>query len=418
MGFDMSHGFLAMFSGAAATPTRFGIASNRNKIPDTTQTIQMCSTRAIKKTGNSAVSDIVIRCPWFYVTSSNVETLVGNGASITASIEYPVSSGIFYQATIGGNPTLTVVDGTSPDFDPINLTIPANTKFALHCWLNAGAAGKFPYTCYLSTARWGDGIELGASLVDKTMIGGESSNNTAGIRGYSPLVFGTVLKNARDCIIAGDSVSVGDVESSDVAGGDTDGNLGPLERLLGLNSFANLNMGRSGTKASQWQAVGAMTKRLDAARGLTGANKVKRVINELAHNDWAASNASWMGYMGIINGNFAPYSQKITGCTTTPYVDSSSDGYLTQGGQVLHPSSNLNQFNITVRAGTILWQNGGYIDLSAAVANPVDQSYWKTPGDTGYAPIPTQALTGDGTHPILYGNTFAVPLIDASALLT
>lgn len=396
----------------AGVPMRFGIGSNRNKTADSIGLQQSFSNRVVRRSGVT-LKNPILRCPWWYVTSASVEINVGNNGSITASIEYP--SGTFWQAKSGGSATLSVIDGTNTDFDPIaGLTIPANTPFVVHCWGNGGTGGKFPQNAYISTARFGDGLDLGVSTVvaDKTLVGGEGTANAGGQRAYTPIVLGTVPVSVRDVIALGDSILNGDTDDEGTTGGDAYGNFGAYERSFQIAGINYINMGRSSTKASQWQVVGAMTKRLDLIRGLVA----RAGLNELAHNDWPETVATWNGYMGIINARLAPFVGKIACATTTPYATSSTDGYTTQGGQILQVGSNLQSFNAAVLANSVTGQNGGHIDLAAQSANPGAPTYWRTPGDSGYSPIPASAITDDGTHLNVYGTGYAVPNLDVSAL--
>jgi hypothetical protein len=278
---------------------------------------QLLNTAIRHRTGRKPVSGFVLRCPWFFVSSVGVETLIGNGCTATASVEYP--PGTFTQAfaAVGGTASMTITDGTAPDFN-VAVNIPAGTDFFVHWHSDGGVGGKYPLSV-VGSSLFADRQDAGST--DRTMVGGETAIAVAapgGLTSYSPVVLGFIDASEPSYIGVGDSIMAGTHElggSIYAASVDAYGNLGWFEQLIhGLNGYGYLNMARSNTQAAQWAVANAMNRRLDLCRGLT--NSI--CINALGHNDTGFSAASIQTNVGTVNTRMNGIVKKTVGATITP----------------------------------------------------------------------------------------------------
>lgn len=397
MKFNEPQGIL-LFGRGVSSPLALAPVGNRNQSANAISgALQYHSTMIVKRTGRKPVSGIWLRCPWFYVDANSVETLVGNGVTGSASIEYPLT--VFHQCTVSGSATITITDGTSPDFDLCAVNIPANTDFRVHWHGNAGAAGKHAYNCIASTNR-ADGLENGVAT-DKTMVGGETaagSSAPGGTNAFSPIVLGMVAASEPsyigigDSIMAGSNLFTGALYASAL---DAYANIGWFERLIhGNNGYSYLNLARGSTAAFEWRTANAMDKRLSLIRGLTNSF----AINAIGHNDNGVTPSVTKTSMGVINTQMNTVVRKTIGATLTPYT-SSTDSWATTGNQTIASTDNA-AMNANVVSGTIAGQTG-YIDLMAA---------FKSGGAAGEV-WRVGPETTDGVHPNVLSVNTALSLL-------
>jgi hypothetical protein len=378
-----------LFKAGTSTPGLvLAPASNRNFIPSSASgSITSYSSVTTRWTG-PAVTGIVLRFPWYFVTSSAVETLVGHGATATASIEYPAGTRTQCVARVGGGTSLTITDGSNLDMT-CPVSIPAKTKFWVHIHFDFGAAGTLLSNIILSSTTADRNENNG---IDKTMSGTVTANVTAapgGANGYSPLVAGFIAPTDRGDIAIGDSIlaSIQEITAGNyVASVDTFGNVGWFDKVWhGLNSAGVWNFSRASSGAFQWS--GNMTRRIDCVRGMNAC----RVINALGHNDLGSSVATLVSNQGIINNLLLPSVKKIIMAKLTPYT-TSTDSFITAANQTLVGTNNAD-YNTAVAAGSISGQTG-FIDLMNAFQDQVTgQQIWPYDGVTA------NKFTPEGVHP-------------------
>lgn len=365
---------------------RYVPAGNRHRHMSQKSNTQMVGSKVTHRNGNVAVSNLVLVLPWWYVTSSNVETAIGNTGTVTASIEYP--AGTFNQVKKNGSASISIPDLSTVMSDPMGITIPANAQYWVHVHADGGSGGFYPYGMPTKTGL-GDGFENGASVTDKTMVGGELTSGF--FTTYSALaVLGEPQEWAPAYIFVGDSITAGfhemDTAAHSNAGGDADANYGALERLIGGAGYGYINLGAPSTTTAQWNTTNGLRLRQELLRDVG-----THMVNALGRNSWGAgvSAASMLTDMNAVNTLFHEMGLKVFGGTNLPNT-TSSDSWATLGNQTIGVRESIRlQHNANFASGAFSYQ-AAYLDLSLYAADAA----------TGKWRVDLGQPTDDGTHPL------------------
>jgi lysophospholipase L1-like esterase len=376
---------------------KYAIFGGRNNYPElkTTSTTRMAGNRILKKNGNVEMSNIVL---WYcndYVTVG-VETGIGNSLEVRASFEYP--AGTRMQAKKNGANSMVIPSGECMAFDPIAVTVPANTDAWINTWADGGSGGFFPYGTPVKSATVGDKFERGASVTDKTAQGSGDYATTGYFIAYTPqLVVGEPKTWQPSYVILGDSIAFGwnEIdETTDTAfeGDNAYGFAGYLERLLGDNGYGVLKLTRPAMSANQAQVANQMRNRLQLAN-VAGTH----FINALGSNDInnSVSAANLQTYNSTINKLFKPSFVKIFE-TTILARTTSSDSWATAVNQTIADATKetvRQTYNTACLAKAMTYQDGCF-DITGAAQDA--NGKWLVTGG---------AYTDDGIHPVNNGHS-------------
>lgn len=219
-----------------------GFADNRGMIPDSVASsgsAQQIMVRSLRY-ARAAMSypRPVIPIGW-YVSSTNVETVLAGTYGVRASIEYPI--GTFTQLTFGGSVTGSYAGGTYAVPDAAFVPIPRGATYAVKYWIDS--PNGYIYTNnYAGLA--GDAANVGATTADLTMSA--MAGSSPGAVGHGPIgVIDTITQ--RSFFFIGDSLMAG--HGTDTR--DTSGDFGVGARIVGaMRGYCNA--GRSSTTAAQF----------------------------------------------------------------------------------------------------------------------------------------------------------------------
>jgi lysophospholipase L1-like esterase len=360
--------------------TRNIIAANRGQFP--TGITAFTSTQTCRKQYNShpqgAISNLVCVDTNLYLAS--IAALSTSGYSMKRYVEYP--AGTYTQVTWAGSGTVTLdsfsANSSALKSDPINLTIPANTKFWVRTVWTGGSMVN---------------INLPAVVgLDDGTVAGDFGNSTATFSGttttYGPCtIMGDVATgSARAFALLGDSITIGfgDITSVGVAGG-----AGYLARSLDPIA-PYFKFGIPGMFARD-------TAPLFTANGV---NRLRLFMSTLRYTDyWIAYGVNDLGSGGRTPAQLLADNQTIAGyanpgskvsISTLTAQSTSTDSWATTGNQT-PPAQAANKatYDDLLRA-VPAWVTGKVNDAGDASMTGRNTEIWSVTGG---------AWTTDGTHP-------------------
>jgi hypothetical protein len=322
------------------------------------------------------VTALTVVIPHFYVSTTNVETLVSGGTT-KLSVEYP--SGTFTLANeCIANSNNAISNGTGFTVFTFNVTIPNNAQFwvrGLEVNDNGPAYGGYPNGQYNQPVS--EGFESGTSApTDKTMSGTIAAGG--GFSKAPVLILAQIVQPA--VLLIGDSRSVGGNEGTY----DQTGDVGEVARSIG--PFCGYcNFGISSSTLSTYLSA-SRTYRDQIVNGTitginTGVSYFSHIICAHGFNDLSGGTAASVATSRASLASL--YSSiPVIGTTITPNT-SSTDGWSTLSGQTQTTGqAKIFQFNDLVRAGIV--GEKFFFDIAAAV-DPYRLGKWpvsRNPNDT------------------------------------
>lgn len=374
-------GFSKFMRSSGSALTQQIIAAQRSMIPQQTISGSVITSRATHYAHPmGTISNLkLIYLNWYY-NGSGIETNVGNGANVTASIEYP--SGTFTQVTFSGSVTGSITNGGILTSDSIGVSIPAATKFWVRTCFTPSGGTNIPIATIPNNANILATEDGNNNTGDLTMSGTFSTSTTPNTIRPAAIIGDVAAEDAKGFVLAGDSICWG---AGDVTNVDSKGGSGYLARsVISKGAYTKICRGNQGVN----DALSNTTK-LQAFIAALG-NSVTDVINQYGVNDLrvrgdlAELQADTITYLGLYTGR--KYQATITPRT------SSTDSYVTTENQTQREApwdlNDLNDFNDWVRAGS----SGADFVIEAAdsVMSARNSGLWRAnnPG-----------LTTDGTHP-------------------
>jgi hypothetical protein len=309
------------------------------------------------------------------VTSATTDTM-----TVEASIEHP--EGTFTRVRFAGadQGTLKLAPSTGATAsenalwsDYAEIAIPRGAVFWVRTWTDSDAGILYHNASARVTDR-GDFHQIGSAVANRVMGGtiGQTVQNTAA--GPMAIVGPT---DAASIILVGDSIMFGQgyaFNGADFRAG-----------IIGTNlpvGAAHLNLGFPGAKSDDWydSAVNGrelfqFATHMATNLGVNGTGTAEEI---------AADNTA---IAALFPQDCVKYA-----VTLTPRGASSTDGWITTGGQTVSGSNaTYVAYNALARAGVTGFD--GYIEVrrGALEAPPDESGLWQN--DAG------SALTGDGLHP-------------------
>lgn len=388
-----------IFNAAAIDYT--GLVGTRGKIPaiyDPTNNQMMARSFFFTRTD---VTRMQVRFACWYESagSGNIEVAPGSDCVIKGDVEYP--AGVCHPLTFSGMSSVTVTKGSDVLSDPINVTIPTNTKAFIGEYMT-NASGLI-YSDMTPDFMNGDLIEVGVSGVADHTVDCGTVPLVFGYMSYPLAIVGRVpIAQASVCLM-GDSIGDG---THDVYSG-TSGDLGILARSVGPG-FGYINLAINNDASSRFNAD--HTQRLKLIPYCTSA------ISEYGHNNFAAdgeSLATMEASLATMYGTLAANmigSKTIIQTTIIPWTTSTDNWATTMNQTVAGFQTSVAGFNTALLAATVGPPGGSY-NTSSILGTGTNNSLWIVDGTDFYATV-------DGVHPspVGYGLIQSSGIIDTTRL--
>jgi len=144
--------------------------------------------------------------------------------------------------TFGGNSSVTVAANTIEISDAIAVSLAAGDTLEIRTYATV-ASGSGHWGCQFLALNFGDGLEVGATVTDKTLSGTVTAAGGEGalVRGYTPA--GVIGLSSRPAVmIFGDSISIGN--------GDAQEQVGYLGIAFARNRIPYVRVGTGGATGS------------------------------------------------------------------------------------------------------------------------------------------------------------------------
>lgn len=287
------------------------------------------------------------------------EQVVGANATITASVEYP--AGVFTQATFAGSASGTILDGNHATTDRVYVNIPSGVDFFVRSYFTNSVGIVYNARAGLTTL--GEAATYAASgVVDQTMSGTVSA--TGGASGnilYGPIAIVSHSKRKSVALI-GDSRVQG---PNDTVNATAQHHIGEQARSFG-DSYAYMNLGVSGTRASQFASNTSKVVQLAKAYAT-------HVVGNFGINDIGSQTAAQcLANVQMVRTLIGlPYFH-----TTVAPRSTSTDAWATTVNQTTHATNavrlTLNGLLRAVPAGF-----SGVFELADVVESARDSGLWK-----------------------------------------
>jgi hypothetical protein len=320
----------------------------------------------------SDVTDIVLAFPGFGLNAPEAD-LPGGYTVVAASIEYPLGtppSQVFFS----GAASMTVTPGrVLIKSDPLPITIPAGSSFAVKCdlswtpgnfWLNDLVA------CFMLGEWTARGTNLGSHSLDNTTV--TSSSTTFG---FAPVCYATPASPIACVGLIGDSI--GQLAATWIdpnTGSNTWG-----QPMRGVLPF--INLARSSDYSVSYFAR-------HEGRNLVLRNGITHLIWEMGGNDLfdAVPLATMQTNLLTAIEPFIDRGVQCFAVTLTPRT-SSTDGWISAANQTLVSTSNeatRQSYNAWLRSNWSRVGLAGFFDLAHAV-DPGDTGKWSFDAGTTVA---------------------------------
>lgn len=274
----------------------------------------------------TAISDIVVGYSNWRWNNTLGEVAGSNNITVKAYLEY---GGVNYPLTSLGQQTLTIVPGADGCFDPLPITIAANTAYAIHTYVtNAGvSSGTWPLGPLL-TSYDSNNYASGGGDVSSTV--GPVAGTSASYMFGPSFIAATLATPVPTVGVIGDSILAG--QGDGVAySGDLQLYQGYVARGLG-NTLPSIAMTRGGFKLSQVAPGLALTRAMSLFRN----GRISTAIVELGVNDSADTLATIQANMIHIWTLFTSRGVRVVQTTITPLTTTSSDGWATVANQTVN----------------------------------------------------------------------------------
>jgi lysophospholipase L1-like esterase len=352
--------------------------------------------------GATALSNLIVRLPNWYVPENMTETVPANAIRIRCSVEYPKGTTPVH-FTKNGDSYMVVAPGETLESDPMAKELPANADFYLHLYIaawdgEAEVTGEIPFgravTQQGGTAS--DDQYTNSSATDMTgTIGGETTAYTGTGTRYDVAFIGGIPADpsAKSFIVIGDSISQRDSGTAS----DSKSNQGMWARwLVGVAGLGLLNLGRAASEANDWVKLPRrQMPRVEAMMENVGSH----VIVMLGTNDMPSSGGTALDYVQplrdvqeLVSWLAIAKRRRVYVATLSPR-SGSTDSWATVENQTPAGSTTLwpsrIAFNKHVREG--LRNAAGYIEIADTLESARDAGTWKA------------GLTEDGLHPDAQG---------------
>lgn len=306
------------------------------------------------------VSSIQLVYPCF----QGAEVVLGANATITAAVEYPVST--FTQVKFSGATQGTIIDGSYIVSDPVSVTIPKGATFYSRAYFTNTAGIVF--TAYGSNTSSGEAATFAASgVVDQTM--GGTVTASSGAVGYGPIaIIGQT--SVPSIAVLGDSRAAG---LNDTMSGTATG-VGEITRSINDTApYTNLSI-------PSVTAAGIVTNGQNSVR-LQMARYCSHVIFQLGTNDMSGGDDS-----SVLLAHAQQIRSWLPGrpfypCTVAPRTTSTDSWATTVNQTPISAESRRVAYNAILRNGQ-MGGASGFIEIADQVESARDSGLWKAPGWT------------------------------------
>ena len=323
----------------------------------------------------------------FTVTmSSNAVSDIASGTSIGFS--NPV-----FPATFGGSTTGNLQPGMGYVLsDPVNVNLNAGQTFYVRTYSTLGSTGVILQGIGTNDVQVsGDACQRTTTANDLSQAWTNPTHTGSGY--WGPIgIIGLVSSYKPALLIIGDSISVGNGDTSGTAAGQ----VGFIQRSL-TNQLPWFSVGRIGASAT-WHGRQFM----GAFAALQLANFTD-VLIEYCRNDLAASISAATTKTNLKNmaTPFLNAGKRVWVCTACP-TSTSTDSWVTTVNQTVtgggYETARLT-YNSDIRANWASYGYSGLIDIASIVEDQANPGKWNVTGG---------AWTGDGVHPNGLGVTNVV----------
>jgi lysophospholipase L1-like esterase len=293
--------------------------------------------------------------------------------TVKAAIEY---GGVSYPIYFNGSRTKLLAIDEQVISDPVMLSIPANTQFAVRTNCLAATLGdKWPTGYSLTTA-------IGESYTGSDVTDSVASMGAFAATGYGPAaILGSVAGEAPTVLITGSSSGDGQGDTAEAPYYD----LGYLSRACRTSGMDYVRLTRPSATMLHFLTTNK--------RQLEFVHKVKptHVIQQLGSNDISngADLATLKSRAQEIWDIMASTGAKVYQATATP-VATSSDSFATLVNQTLNANNSVRvAFNDWIRSKPS--GISGYIECCDVVESALNSGKWRVDGTAN-------AYTVDGTH--------------------
>ncbi len=383
------------------------IAGNRFQVPYNVTSSNAgwkLMTRRYHKNGSVPLNNLRVIIPWCYFNPTTGEQTIGNGATITAAIEYPLGASRI-PFTLNGSKSMSVADGQLLVSDPLAVPLPPGARYALHNFVDPGAGGFLPYgvpclgASQSELSNFGsvnDGQENSASATDKT-LSGTTANNVGNTSVWEPFLVGEANSFAPCILSVSDSTMIYTEQGSNgtiaSGSGDGDGNIGWFQRMCGAAGVDYLCLSQGSTTAAMWKATSAVVRRMSMLSLCTSA------VICIGANDLNNTNGATI--IANINAFIATLKTQIPRVYVTTMMPktTSTDNWATVTNQAVNqlgPGTEQCRLNVNSGIRGVSLNGAGIITGHAGIVDL--ERFCSTTRVSDGAVVWTPNYTNDGVH--------------------